>query len=323
MKIVVSGSIAFDYLMSFPGKINEQFLEGQLESISLSFLVDSMKRQRGGTGPNIAYTLGLLGGRPTLFGTAGQDFASYEKWLVKQGVDTSAVVVIEDDYCASFFCTTDTSLNQIASFYPGAMTAAAEQSLWDHAADANLVIVSPNDPSAMQRIPAECREMGIDFIFDPSQQTIRFTGEELLNGIQGCRLLATNEYERNLIIDKTGKSEEELLAMAGGWLITYGGNGSLLRVDGEEYEIPIVPPNLIVEPTGSGDAYRAGLLRGMQLGLPWDVCGRMGALAATYALENMGPQNHHYTTAQFVERYRKHFDDRGVLEVLLESESVV
>lgn len=317
MKIVITGSIAFDYLMSFPGKISEQFIEGKLESVSLSFLVDSMKRQRGGTAPNISYTLGLLGGNPTVMGAAGQDFYSFGQWLNKHGVDTSAVVIHEDDYCASFFCTTDTVQNQIASFYPGAMAHAGELSLADLAPDANLVIVSPNDPAAMARMPKECREMGIDFIFDPSQQTIRMDGDQIMTGVEGSRLITSNEYERELILDKTGLSEDAILAKSGGWLVTLGGKGSLLRVDGNEYHIPSVAPAQIVEPTGAGDAYRAGLMRGMQLGLPWEIAGRMGSLAATYVLENFGPMNHMYTPEAFVARYRENFDDEGALDALL------
>ncbi|MGB1250103.1 MAG: carbohydrate kinase family protein [Candidatus Promineifilaceae bacterium] len=317
MKIVVSGSIAFDYLMSFPGKISEQFIEGALENVSLSFLVDSMNRQRGGTAPNIAYTLGLLGGRPTVLGAAGEDFDSYQRWLESKGVDCSGVGIIEGDYCASFFCTTDTVQNQIASFYPGAMAHAGTLTLADMAPDADLVIIAPNDPAAMMALPDECREKGISFIFDPSQQTIRMTGEQLMAGIKGSRLLTSNEYERSLILDKTGLSEEEILSQTGGWLVTLGEKGSLLRVDGKEYHIPVVPAKEIVEPTGAGDAFRAAMMRGMQLGLDWEICGRMGALASTYVLESFGPTNHTYTMAEYVARYREHFDDEGALDALL------
>lgn len=317
MKIVVTGSVANDYLMSFPGKISEQFIDGATDHVSLSFLVDSMTRQKGGSGANIAYTLGLLGGNPTLMAAVGQDFGEYKSWLERNGVDLSATVIKEGVYVASFFCTTGTDQNQIASFYPGAMAHAGELTIAEYAPDANLVIVSPNEPTAMVNVPQECRAKGIDFIYDPSQQTIRFTGEQLLAGLEGCRILATNEYERDLIIDKTGLSEDELLGMVGGWLLTLAEKGSLLRIDGEEHHIPAVKPKQVVEPTGAGDAYRGGLMRGMQLGLPWSVSGRMGALAATYVLEHLGPQNHTYTPAEFVTRYREHFDDEGALDKLL------
>lgn len=318
MKIVITGSIAYDYLMSFPGRISEQFIEGSLHNVSLSFLVDSMRRQRGGTAPNIAYTLGLLGGRPTVLAAAGEDFGSYRQWLEGHGVDTSGIVEIADEFCASFFCTTDEMQNQIASFYPGAMAYASQLSFRTQAPDADLAIISPNDPAAMEKYPQECREMGIAFIFDPSQQTIRFTGEQLLAGLAGSRLLTTNEYEFSLIQDKTGLSADAILNYTGGVLITRGKSGSLLRVDGEEHYIPPVTPYQVVEPTGAGDAFRAGLLRGIQLGVPWDIAGRMGALAATYVLENFGTQTHRFTVAEFVTRYRQLFDDDGALDALLQ-----
>lgn len=318
MNVVITGSIAYDYLMSFPGKISDQFIEGAIEHVSLSFLVDSMKRQRGGTATNIAFTMGLLGGRPRVLATAGIDFGDYRTWLERHGVDTTPIIEIENEFCASFFCTTDESQNQIASFYPGAMGHAATLSVAEQTPDANLVIVSPTAPDAMQKYAQECRDHDIPFIFDPSQQTIRFTGDELLQGLEGSRLLTTNAYEFSLIMDKTGLSEQEILDRTGGALITKGGEGSLLRVDGEEHHIPTVQPREVVEPTGAGDAFRAGMMRGMQLGLPWSVCGRMGALAATYVLESFGTQNHWFDSAEFVARYRENFDDEGALDTLLQ-----
>lgn len=317
MKIVVTGSIAFDYLMNFPGKFTDMLLADQLHRISLSFLVDSMKRQRGGTAPNIAYTLALLGDHPTIMATAGQDFAEYRVWLEQHGVDTSAIVEIADEYCASFFVNTDQAQNQIASFYTGAMSAAAQLTFATHAPDAKLAIISPNDPNAMRQYPQECRQLGIPFIYDPSQQTARFSGEDLFNGLEGCAMLTTNEYEYHVIQEKTGLNEQQILDRVQGLLVTKGAEGSILIAGGERYEIPPVPPQRVIEPTGAGDAYRSGLMRGMQLGLPWGVAGRMGALAATYVLEQLGTQNHRFTKEQFVTRYRQQFDDEGALDVLL------
>lgn len=317
MKIVVTGSIAYDYLMSFPGKFTDVLLADQLENISLSFLVDSLKRHRGGTAPNIAYTLALLGGKPTVMATAGQDFAEYRAWLEANAVDTSAIVEIEDEYCSSFFVNTDQSQNQIASFYTGAMAYAANLTFAQYAADADLTIISPNDPSAMHAYAVECKQLEIPYIYDPSQQTIRLTAEQLREGLDGCLLLTVNEYEFSLIQEKTGLSQAAISEMAQGILITRGAAGATLSISGERYEIPVVPPIKVVEPTGAGDAFRAGLLRGIQLGLPWQICGRMGALAATYVLEQLGTQNHHFTPAQFVARYREHFDDGGALDLLL------
>ena len=317
MKIVVTGSIAYDYLMNFPGRFTDSLMADKLEKISLSFLVDSLKRQRGGTAPNISYTLALLGGKPHIMATAGQDFGEYREWLDAHQIDTSAIVEIADDYCASFFVNTDEDHNQIASFYTGAMAHAGMLTFREYAPDADLTIITPNDPGAMRAYVDECKALGIAYIYDPSQQTIRLSGEELCEGIDGATLLTVNEYEFRLIEEKTGLSESQILDKVGGAIITLGASGSRMLVDGTEIIIPIANPKRIVEPTGAGDAYRAGLMRGMQLGLPWTTSGRMGALAASYVLEQYGPQNHAYTRQEFVSRYRESFDDDGALDVLL------
>jgi len=317
MKIVVTGSIAYDYLMSFPGKFTDSLVANQLHTVSLSFLVDSLNRQRGGTAPNIAYTLALLGGHPSVMATAGQDFGDYRTWLESHGVDTSAIVEIENDFCASFFVNTDQAQNQIASFYTGAMAHAGRLSFAQHAADADLAIISPNAPDAMSKYAEECRRLGIPYIYDPSQQAARFTGEELRQGLTGAYMLTVNEYEHQLIQEKTGLNEEQILQRVNMLLVTLASEGARLVIDGQEIRIPAVPPNSITDPTGAGDAFRAGMMRGMQLGLPWAISGRMGALAATYVLEQMGTQNHHYSPQEFVARFRQHFDDDGALDVLL------
>ncbi len=318
MKIVVTGSIAYDYLMSFPGKFTDSLVADQLHTISLSFLVDSLNKQRGGTAPNIAYTMALLGGNPSVMATVGQDFVEYRQWLEAQGVDTSAIIAIEDDYCASFFVNTDQEQNQIASFYTGAMAHAGSLTFAQHATDVDLTIISPNSPDAMSAYAEECRQSKIPFIYDPSQQTARLNGEELQNGLEGCAILSVNEYEFKLIQEKTGLNADQIIDRIGGLLVTKGADGSELIIDGKQYNFPTFPPENIVEPTGAGDAFRGGLLRGMQLGLPWEIAGRMGALAATYVLEQLGTQNHHYTIPQFIGRYRQHEDDNGALDSLLD-----
>jgi adenosine kinase len=303
--------------MSFPGRFSEHLLVEQLENISVSFLVDSMRRMRGGVAPNIAYTNALLGGRPTIMASAGRDFGAYQIWLEEQGVDTSAVVTYDDVYCASFFVNTDQDQNQIASFYTGAMAKSIELSFANNAPDAELVIVSPNDPRAMNSYVAECKELGLAYIYDPSQQTIRLSAEDLRLGLDGCALLTVNEYELSMIQEKTGLTLDRILTMSGGLLLTMGKKGSRIYVDGRILEIPAIAPRTLVEPTGAGDAFRGGLLRGLQLGLPWETTGRVGALAATYVLENIGTQGHHYTPQEFINRYREHFDDQGALDILL------
>jgi adenosine kinase len=317
MQVVITGSIAFDYLMSFPGKFADHLLADKLHKVSVSFLVDSLRRLPGGIAPNIAYTNALLGGHPKIMATAGQDFEEYRLWLENHGVDTSGVMVIEDDYCASFFVNTDEDLNQIASFYTGAMAYADQLSFARNAADAELAIISPNDPMAMVAYVSECKSLALPYIYDPSQQIIRLSGEQLREGLAGCVMLTVNEYELFMIQEKTGLSEEDILSLAGGVLTTKGENGSQIRIDQQIFDIPAVPPQEVVEPTGAGDAFRGGLLRGIQLGLPWEVAGRIGALASTYVLENIGPQGHYYTPAEFVDRYRQVFDDKDALEQLL------
>jgi adenosine kinase len=317
MQVVVTGSIAYDYLMSFPGKFSDHLLADQLHQVNVSFLVDSMRRLRGGNAPNIAYTNALLGGRPKIMASAGQDFDDYRYWLEEHGVDTSGIIVFEDDYCASFFVNTDEDLNQIASFYTGAMAHAAKLSFSRNAADADLAIISPNDPSAMTAYVNECKNKGIPYIYDPSQQIIRLSGNDLQEGLTDCVLLTVNEYELFMIQEKTGLNDEEILSLAGGILTTKGEKGSHIRIDGQTHDIPAVKPNEVVEPTGAGDAFRGGLLRGIQLGLTWDVIGRIGALAATYVLENMGTQGHTYTPEEFVTRYHLVFGEENSLAKLL------
>ncbi len=323
MKIVITGSIAYDYLMSFPGRFRDAFVAHKLESISLSFLVDSLKRQRGGTAPNIAYTMALLGDHPTIMATAGADFGEYRQWLESQGIDTSAILSIEDEFCASFFVNTDEDNNQIASFYTGAMAHAGKLTFARYAPDADLTIITPNDPGAMIQYVRECKAIGLPFIFDPSQQTARFSSEDICEGIDGCFLLSSNEYEFHLIQEKTGLTDAQILDRVGGLVMTMGPAGSRLVINGQEQFVPVAPTRWVAEPTGAGDAYRAGLLRGVQLGLPWGVAGRMGALAAAYVLEQVGPQNHYFTREEFVARYREDFDDEGALDVLLQPQNSI
>jgi adenosine kinase len=303
--------------MSFPGKFSDHLLPHQLHKISVSFLVDSMRRQRGGIAANIAYTNALLGSRPQVMATAGKDFREYGIWLEEKGVDTSGIVIYEDDFCASFFVNTDEDQNQIASFYTGAMAYASSLTFANYAPDADMAIISPNDPTAMCAYVKECKALGISYIYDPSQQIIRLSAEDLDNGINGCSILTVNEYELEMIREKTGLIQEDILQRAGGLLLTLGKNGSQIFSGGQKYDIPAVKPRKIVEPTGAGDAFRGGLIRGIQLGLGWDIAGRIGSLAAAYVLENYGTQGHNFTIFKFIERYRENFDDQGALDMLL------
>jgi adenosine kinase len=238
---------------------------------------------------------------------AGEDFGEYRQWLEAAGVDTSLVVQMDGKFTASFFCSTDLENNQIASFYTGAMADAAQLS-FRTAGDCRLAIISPNDPEAMMQYAEECRTMGIPYIFDPGQQCTRMSGTELKSGVVGAHLVICNDYEFELLRQKTGLDEAAVLANAEVLVITRGEKGSsVYTASGACADIPAVEPHRIVDPTGVGDAYRGGLMKGMVLGVPYDVCAQIGSVAATYALEHLGGQSHSYTWSEFGRRYEETF----------------
>ncbi len=317
MALVITGSVAFDYLMTFPGYFRENILPDKLDKISLSFLVDSMSRQRGGIAPNIAYTLALLGETALVFATVGEDFEEYRAWLESHKVDTRYARVIPGKYSASFFVNTDLENNQIASFYTGAMGDASSLSLHEiKKGEADYVMISPNDPLAMKKYVEECIELGLPYLFDPSQQVARNPHEDLRRGAQNAHAIFCNDYEFELLQKHTELCAEDMEGCVQLLVVTKGEHGASVKSAGREYSIPIVPAKQIADPTGVGDAFRGGFLRGYRLGLDLQTCGQMGALAATYCLEQKGTQNHFYTPAEFIERYRQHFDDQGALDVL-------
>jgi len=306
MNIVITGSIAFDYLMSFPGKFTEHFLPEHMDRVSLSFLVDTMDKRRGGCAPNIAYTLALLGERPLLMATAGEDFGEYRQWLEAAGIDTTLTKQIPGKFCASFFCSTDEANNQIASFYTGAMADAGQLS-FRLVPDCGYAIISPNDPGAMVQYAEECRTLGIKFIFDPGQQCARMSGDELRIGVNGAASVIVNDYELELLRQKTGLTESDILVEAGALIVTRGEHGSSVITRGGRVDVAAVTPHRIVDPTGVGDAYRGGLLKGLAVGLPYEVSAQLGSVAATYALEHLGGQSHAYSWQEFKKRYEEHF----------------
>lgn len=324
MRITVTGSIAYDYIMVFPGQFKDHILADKMHVLSVSFLVESLKRMRGGTAPNIAYNLALLGERPLIAGTVGQDFGEYRAWLESVGIDTSGIIQIAGDFTSSCFINTDLQDNQITAFYPGAMAHATSISFLDERyAATDLVIIAPNAPEAMLKYAAECTARGIDYLYDPSMQMPRMTGAQLEQGFAGAKVLTGNDYEFAMMSEKIGISEAELRRRVPITVMTRGEAGALITVEGTEYEIPIARPRVVVDPTGAGDAFRAGLVKGMARGFSWPVIGRMAALTAVYAIEQTGTQQHSYTLPEFVERYRENFGASDEVESLLNETPVV
>jgi adenosine kinase len=320
-QVVIIGSVAYDYIMQFPGHFNEHILPEHLDRLSLSFLVDDMRKERGGSGANIAYSMGVLGERPLLFATVGQDFGDYREWLEAHGVDTSGVTTLNDKFTASFFVNTDLGNRQIATFYAGAMGQAARLSLHDLNVDnIEFVCISPTAPDAMAKAVRECKELGIPYVYDPSQQTVRLSKEELLEGIEGSMMLIVNDYELTLIENKTELTSAELHALTGTLIITRGEHG-LTILDDKAYHVPAALTDTIGDPTGLGDAFRGGLFRARVGGADWETAGKIGALAATYCLESFSPQAE-YTHDEFVVRFEEVYGDAEPVRALLLGETV-
>ena len=317
MDLIITGSIAYDYLMRFPGHFSEHLIKDQLHQLSVSFLVDDMTKHWGGNAANIAYSAALLGLKPHVMGTVGRDFPDYRAWLESAGVDTSTVRQIDEVFTASFFVNTDLDNNQIASFYTGAMAYAKNFSLADvYASKPDMVVISPNDPTAMVNLARECRERGIHFLYDPSQQVPRLSGDDLREGMQGAYALVVNAYESEVIQQKTGYTLSDLQDAVEILVITQGADGVYIYHNGELVTVPAFPVEHVADPTGAGDAFRGGFLRGLASGWPLQMAAKTGSLCATYALEQTGTQNHHFSLAEFTARFRQSADDEGLLDTL-------
>jgi len=292
--IAVTGSIATDHLMRFPGRFAEQLLPEHLQKVSLSFLVDDLVVHRGGVAGNMAYAIGALGGRPILVGAAGVDFTDYREWLEGAGVNCAHVLISDTQHTARFVCTTDTDMAQIASFYPGAMSLARNIKLAD-VVEANgkpdLVIVGANDPDTMFAHTDECRKLGLAFAADPSQQLARLSGAEITRLVDGATYLFSNDYEWDLMLSKTGWTDSDVLAQVGLRVTTLGAKGvDLVSADGTNIHVGVVPETAQVDPTGVGDAFRAGFLTGRGAGLDLERSAQLGSLVAVLVLETTGTQ---------------------------------
>ncbi|WP_322761831.1 carbohydrate kinase family protein [Frankia sp. Cr2] len=290
--VAVTGSIATDHLMRFPGRFADQFLDTHLDRLSLSFLVDDLVIRRGGVAANIAFGMGVLGHNPVLVGAVGKDFDDYRSWLERHRVDCAGLLVCTTAYTARFTCTTDDDQCQLASFYPGAMSEARNISLAPIVADRGigLVLVGANDPQAMLNHTAEARQLGIAFVADPSQQLPRLDRDQCRSLVDGAKYLFTNEYEWELLIRRTGWSEAEIAERVELRVTTLSAKGALLVGNGKSIHVDVVPAKEIVDPTGVGDAFRAGFLAGVEGGLAWERAAQLGSLIATLVLETSGPQ---------------------------------
>lgn len=319
MKIAVTGSIATDHLMHFPGRFADQLIADQLHQVSLSFLVDDLVVRRGGVAANIAFGMGQLGLNPVLLGAVGADFADYRSWLERHGVDCASVHISEIAHTARFVCTTDLDMCQIASFYAGAMSEARNIELApvaERIGGLDLVVVGANDPAAMLRHSEECRSRGYAFAADPSQQLARMDGEDVLGLIDGAEYLMTNDYEKSLLLSKAGLTEDQLLDRVKIRVTTLGKRG--VEIAGRDFEpihVPIAREIQAFDPTGVGDGFRAGFLAGLSWGLGLERAAQVGSLLATLILETVGTQEYEVRRDVFVKRLAESYGDTAADEV--------
>jgi adenosine kinase len=307
MKIGVAGSVGLDHLMTFPGKFTDSLVAGSLEKVSLSFLVDGLEVRRGGCAANIAFGLAQLGVSPILIAAVGKDWADYDAWLTRHGVDTSHVLISKDQYTAHFTVTTDTELNQIASFFPGAMSEARNielQPIMAKTGRLDLLVISPDDPEAMLRHMEVALENGIAVAADPSQQMARMSGDEIRKLINGATYLFMNEYELALAIQKTGWSDHEILQRVKYRVVTQGSNGARVEsITGEFIKVSCAQERAKVDPTGVGDSFRSGFVAGLSWGLSHERCAQIGSMVATYVIETTGTQEYRFTSGEFLTRF--------------------
>ncbi|GDX21515.1 kinase [Actinomycetes bacterium] len=319
MKIGVAGSVGLDHLMTFSGKFTDSFVAGSLEKISLSFLVDSLDVRRGGCAANICYGMGVLGLNPVLIAAVGKDWPDYEAWLSRHGVDTSHALVSTSLYTAHFMVTTDDDLNQIASFFPGAMSEARNIELgpiMEKTGRFDMVVISPDDPEAMLHHSDVCRSQGIAFAADPSQQMARMSGEEIKLLIDGASYLFLNEYELALAMQKTGWSDREILEHVKIRVVTLGSKGAKVEnAAGEFVQVGVPQEKSKTDPTGVGDSFRSGFIAGLAWGLSHERCAQLGSLIATYVIETMGTQEYRFTSAQFLARFQDAYGAKAAAEI--------
>jgi adenosine kinase len=304
MHILICGSLAYDTIMVFQDQFKNHILPDKIHKLSVAFYVPEMRREFGGTAGNIAYNLQLLEGNPLIMATVGQDFAPYSAWINQQGLNTSHIKEISHSFTAQAFITTDIEDNQITAFHPGAMVESHQNSVKD-SQNVSLAIIAPDGRDGMFQHAKECFDAGIPFMFDPGQGLPMFNGEELLHFIEMADYLAVNDYESQVIQDKTGLTLEQLAEKVKALIVTLGGEGSNIYADGQRFDIPCVNADKIVDPTGCGDAYRAGLLYGIVRGWDWPSSGRLASTMGSIKIASRGGQNHKPTRIEIENIYSK------------------
>jgi len=306
MSALICGSIAFDSVMVFHGRFRDHILPDRIHLLNVSFLVPSLRRNYGGCAGNIAYNLALLGGRGAPMATVGHDFTPYAAWLRERSVDLSHVRTVEHEYTAQAFITTDLDDNQITAFHPGAMNHAHLNRV-PEAAGITLGIVAPDGRDGMMQHAAQFAAAGIPLLFDPGQGLPMFDGPELLDFIDKSTWIAVNDYEGQLLVERTGLAPGEIARRVRALIVTRGAEGSVIYTDGREVVIPAVRSEAVVDPTGCGDAYRAGLIYGLQNGLDWETTGRIASLMGAIKIAHAGTQHHRFTRDEFGDRFRAAF----------------
>jgi adenosine kinase len=307
MTVLCTGSIAYDYILTFKGHFKDHILLDKTHMLNLSFLVDDLQKRRGGVAGNYAHNLALLGHPAAILATAGTDATEYRDWLVMRGIDCRGLRLLEGELSATGFTTTDLDDNQLTGYYGGAMWKAAMLGLDDAPPGVEAVIIGPNDPGAMKRLVHECRARGLRFVFDPAHQLPMMSGEDVIDSTRGAWMVIGNDYELELIQQRSGLDMTGLLDLAEIVVTTLGRHGSRIATRLQAVDVPAAPPAREADPTGAGDAYRAGLVVGLLRGLELGAAGRVASLAATYAVEQVGTIEHNYTLAEFARRFQDAF----------------
>ncbi len=309
MQILVSGSMAYDRIMSFPGSFSDHIIPDKIHMLNISLLVDGLDERFGGTAGNIAYALSLFSEKPAILGTVGKDFNLYEQWLTKHNIALDGIKVIDSDFTASCYITTDKTNNQITWFNLGAMKHSCDYDFSAVDPEKTLAIVSPGNLDDMQNFPEIYRQKGISYIFDPGQNIPAFSGEQLLGMIKGCKILVANDYELEMIMKSTEKTRDELMEICDSIIVTLGEKGCLVVEKEGETAVPAVKASEVKDPTGAGDAFRAGLIKGLSLGKTLVESAHIGAVSAVYCVEKLGTQEHSYTEDEFWDRYKSSFGE--------------